>query len=407
MRQNFKKALLMIVLTVLIISTATWIVSAPRQQSAPAIAGSPRLAELLSDDVAGFPVATEGREFAFPRDHGPHPEYRNEWWYVTGNLESAAGRRFGYELTLFRFALMPASQQLPERASAWRTSQVYIAHFAVTDRETRQFRVAQRFARGSLGLAGATSQPFRIWLGDWSITGLRSSPRAPGEFEFGLPWRLQAGDDEMAVTLTLVPRKAPVLNGVDGFSQKAATAGNASYYYSVTRLETEGTIRIRDDETAVRGESWLDREWGSSALADEQQGWDWFALQLSDGSDLMFYKLRRNDGTRDVHSAGTLTLADGSSIPLASDDLTIDVRGSWDSPLGGRYPAAWRLTAPRLELTLDVNPIVDAQELETAVRYWEGAVDASGSRGSIPVSGRGYVELTGYAATTTGGFDDT
>jgi predicted secreted hydrolase len=358
------------------------------------VSGSPRLAELLSDQgVEGYTQALEERKFAFPADHGPHPDFRNEWWYITGNLDGDNGRRFGFELTIFRFLLAPQTAETSADASAWRSNQVYIGHFALTDKNAGQFHVAQRFSRDSLGLAGATAEPFRVWLDNWSITGARS----PDEYEFGLPWRMQARDDEFGLNLTLVPQRPPVLNGVKGLSQKSAEAGNASYYYSITRLQTEGTVRIGDDEFAVSGLSWLDREWGSSALSAEQEGWDWYALQLSDGSDLMFYNLRRRDGSQDDHSAGTLTLADGSTVHLSRDDLIIEVLDSWQSPHGGRYPIAWQIAVPEFELNLKIDPILDAQELITTVRYWEGAVDVSGVHGATPVTGRGYVELTGYA----------
>jgi predicted secreted hydrolase len=369
--------------------------SEPGPEVAAAVSGSSRLSELLSDaGREGYAQAIDSRRFAFPADHGPHPDFRNEWWYVTGNLDSDTGRRFGFELTFFRFSLTSQGMEDSASASAWRSNQVYIGHFALTDGDTQQFHVAQRYSRGGLGLAGAAAEPFRVWLDDWSIAGTRSSGPVVAEYRFGLPWRLQARDGEIALNLTLTPRKAPVLNGVNGLSQKAAAEGNASYYYSITRLRTDGTIQIGNEEFRVNGLSWLDREWGSSALSAEQQGWDWYALQLSDGSDLMFYNLRRNDGSQDIYSAGTLTLHDGSTVYLSRDDLEIEVL---DSPQGGRYPIAWRITVPQHELNLQVDPILDAQELVTAVRYWEGAVDVTGTRGESPVAGRGYVELTGYA----------
>jgi predicted secreted hydrolase len=360
---------------------------------------SSRLAELLSDQgLEGYPQAVNKRDFAFPADHGPHPEFRNEWWYVTGNLDSENGRRFGFELTIFRFSLTPPGTAIFADGSAWRGNQVYIGHFALTDGGERQFHVAQRYSRGSLGLAGAQAEPFRVWLDDWSIAAVRTGRRPQDEYEFGLPWQLQASDGELALDLTLVPQKPPVLNGVDGLSQKAALAGNASYYYSITRLLTEGTVQIGSDQYVVSGLSWLDREWGSNALSKEQEGWDWYALQLSDGSELMFYNLRRRDGSQDMHSAGTLTLADGSSVHLSRDDLTVEVLDTWQSPYGGRYPIAWQIAVPRYQLSLKIDPVLDAQELVTTVRYWEGAVDVSGARGANSITGRGYVELTGYAA---------
>jgi len=209
---------------------------------------------------------------------------------------------------------------------------------------------------------------------------------------------LHASNQDIALQLTLEPNKPPVLNGVDGLSQKAAAAGNASYYYSITRLETQGSVRIGERVFAVSGLSWLDREWGSSALSGEQEGWDWFALQLADGSDLMLYNLRRHDGARDVHSAGTLTLVDGTAIQLSQDDFVIEVLETWQSPHGGRYPVAWQIAVGQYNLDMTVLPVLDAQELVTVVRYWEGAVDVRGERDGVPISGRGYVELTGYAA---------
>lgn len=355
------------------------------------VTGSSRLSELLSDRGATDRArALEPREFSFPDDHGPHPAYRNEWWYVTGNLDGPDNERFGFELTIFRFALTPAAEPEPD-ASAWRTDQVYIGHFAVTDVENEQFHVSQRYARGTLGLAGASSDPFHIWVENWWLKEF------PAGDDPASTWLLHARNKDIELTLTLVPGKPPVTNGIDGLSQKSAEPGNATYYYSMSRLQSSGTLRIGDDIYDVSGLSWLDREWGSSALSKEQQGWDWFALQLSDGSDLMFYKLRRNDGTADSHSAGTWIPAAGDNVHLSHDDVTIDVHKYWDSPAGGRYPMAWTISVPVLDLALQVDPVLDAQELNTDVRYWEGAVDVIGQRKGQEVTGRGYVELTGYA----------
>ena len=399
---NLKKTILLIVLAVIIsvVILQIRLSSESGLHGQPLPAGSSRLSELLSDQgLEGYAQALESRDFVFPADHGPHPDFRNEWWYVTGNLDGDDGARFGFELTIFRFALTPDSTAFSGDESAWRSNHVYIGHFALTDADRKQFHVAQRYSRGSLGLAGAATEPFRVWLDNWSIAATRSGGRSQDDYEFGMPWRLQARDGEIAVNLTLVPQKPPVLNGVNGLSKKAAMEGNASYYYSITRLQTEGTLQIGDDEFRVSGLSWLDREWGSGALSNEQEGWDWYALQLSDGSDLMFYKLRRRDGSQDIHSAGTLTLANGSTVDLSADDLIIEVSDSWQSPHGGRYPIAWQIAVPEYELSLTIDPILDAQELVTTVRYWEGAVDVSGKRGETSITGRGYVELTGYAGS--------
>jgi predicted secreted hydrolase len=358
-------------------------------------ADSPRLSTLLSDrERTGYAEAIAPRPFAFPADHGPHPGFRNEWWYVTGNLDGRQGRRFGFELTLFRFALAPAEPGAARSgdASAWRTRQLYVAHFAVTDVAAGEFRFEERYARGALGLAGATADPFRVWVEDWWLREFPATEEATSD-----AWLLHASTDEFAVTLTLEPAKAPVLNGVDGLSQKSAAPGNASYYYSMPRLAARGTLRVDDDVHDVTGLAWLDREWGSSALADDQEGWDWFALQLSDGSDLMFYRLRRADGSADPMSAGTWIPARGESVHLAHDDVRLEPRAHWESPRGGRYPVAWTLAVPRLDLELRIDPVLDDQELDTSVRYWEGAVDVAGRRGGAAIEGRGYVELTGYA----------
>ena len=350
---------------------------------------SPRLAELLRpEDLEGYPLVLESREFSFPADHGPHPAYRNEWWYVTGNLDAAGGERFGFELTIFRFALAPPGEVRQEAPSAWATNQVYIGHFAVTHVDAERFHVAQRYARGALDLAGARAEPFRVWVEDWQ---LRESGQDPAR------WNLYAVDNDVEIALSLAARKPPVLNGADGLSQKSSERGNASYYYSMTRLEAEGTLSIGGKAHDVSGLAWLDREWGSSALSAEQEGWDWFALQLSDGSELMYYNLRRTDGSNDEHSAGTFVPPDGDIVHLSRSDVTVDVTDHWDSPRGGRYPMGWVMEVPRLGLRLKVEPVLEAQELATNVRYWEGAVDVAAERAGGRVAGRGYVELTGYA----------
>ena len=264
---------------------------------------------------------------------------------------------------------------------------MYIAHLAVTDAEDKEFYVAQRYSRGAVGLAGAQAAPFRVWIDDWEMAGKTDSDT----------WRLRANDKAIGVDLELTALKPPILNGIDGLSQKSADPNNASYYYSITRLQTEGQLRIGERSFEVSGLSWLDREWSTSALAANQVGWDWFALQLGDGSELMYYGLRRTDGDRDTASAGTFIDASGRAAHLTADDVDITVLDSWESPEGGTYPSRWRLQVPRFELALTVTPVISDQELFTTVRYWEGAVDVEGQHDEVSVEGRGYVELTGYA----------
>lgn len=330
-----------------------------------------------------FAKADSPREFVFPDDHGPHPDFRNEWWYFTGNLDSDDGDRFGYELTIFRFSL---TAKPPVSDSAFRTNQIFIAHLAVTDVSGDRFLVAERYSRGAAGLAGARAEPFRVWIDAWSVEATDDGA-----------WRLTADDDSIGVDLLLRADKEPVLNGQAGLSRKSDDADNASYYYSVSRLSTVGTIRVGDKTSRVDGASWLDREWSSSALAPDQVGWDWFALQLDDQSEIMFYSLRKQNGVQDRNSAGTLIRPDGTYRYLSSDDVIVRVRDTWESPAGGRYPSRWILSVPSEGLELTVAPVMSNQELFTTVRYWEGAVDVSGRRNGQPIDGRGYVELTGYA----------
>jgi len=333
---------------------------------------------------AGFARATEPRQFVFPDDHNAHPAYRNEWWYLTGQLEAADGERFGYQVTFFRIALAP---EAAPRESAWATRQLWMGHVALTEIDGKAHHHDQRLARGALELAGQSRTPFVVWLEDWSLSG-----QDGGDF----PWELSIRTDDFALAFTLEPQREPILQGDAGLSQKSAAAGNASYYYSITRLATRGTITPQDgDATAVTGSSWLDREWSTSALGEDQTGWDWFSLQLDDGRDLMLYRLRQRGGGTDPHSAGSLVRADSRKTALSADDFELEPLRWWNSPEGGRYPVAWRLRVPEADLDLRVEALIDDQEMATGVRYWEGAVGVR-SATSGEVLGRGYLEMTGY-----------
>ncbi len=345
-----------------------------------------------ADDTL-YARAVAPRPFAFPADHGPHPEFRTEWWYFTGNLAAADGRAFGYQLTFFRQAVAPESPDDTPRASAWAARQVYLAHFAVTDVEGRRFHAFERFARGAAGLAGADLVPergLRVFLEDWSAEG-------PGEAI--LPLRLRAADGSVAIDLSLEHGKPPVLQGDAGLSQKGPEPGNASFYYSLTRMPTSGTLTVDGRTFPVTGASWMDREWSTSALPDGVVGWDWFALQLDDGSELMLYQLRRADGSADPFSKGTLVAADGRSTRLGADDLQLAAEGAWRSPSGAEYPARWRLAIASHAIALTVTSALADQELPVSIRYWEGAVRAEGTRDGAAVRGVGYLEMTGYAGT--------
>jgi predicted secreted hydrolase len=342
--------------------------------------------EALGGATAGYARARAPRTFVYPDDHGPHPEYRTEWWYYTGNLAAAGGRRFGFQLTFFRIAQTPSAAP---RESAWAASQVYMAHFAVTDVAGQRFHPAVRLVRGALGLAGATARPFRVWTEDWSVRG---------EGAAGLPMRLQASEGEVAIDLLLEGGKPIVPQGERGLSRKGPEDGNASYYYSFTRMPARGTLRLGSEDMAVTGQAWMDREWSTSALGPDLVGWDWFALQLSDGREVMAYRLRRRDGSPDPFSAGTIVGADGVARALGAGDIAVEPLAWWASPRGGtRYPARWRLTIASEALVLDVAALVADQEFAEPVRYWEGAVRVQGRSGSLALEGQGYVELVGYA----------
>lgn len=345
------------------------------------------LRRVLGAPAEGFAVVMGPRPFDFPTDHGPHPEYRSEWWYFTGNVKAADGSRYGFQLTFFRFRLAANSS---ERRSRWAAEQVYMAHFAVTDVAARRFHAFERFSRGALDLAGARASPFRVWLEDWSASG------EGGAGDFAV--RLQASEAGTGIDLAFGPGEGPILHGDAGYSRKSAAPGNASYYYSYPRMPVSGRLWTSRASFEVVGEGWLDREWSSSALAPDQAGWDWFALRLSDDSEVMLYQLRRRDGSVDPFSYGVLVDAAGDALTLAPRDFMIEVKKNWQTTdKKVVYPSGWQLRVPSVALELEILPLVEDQEWRQNFRYWEGAVSARGNAGALPVSGTGYVELTGYA----------
>jgi predicted secreted hydrolase len=265
-----------------------------------------------------------------------------------------------------------------------------MAHFTLTDTASGRFHVAERLGRGVLGIAGANSVPFRVWLDDWQAI---SRAAQSGLF----PLRLEAGHGPVAIELELTAIKPLVLQGQDGWDRKGPEPGKASYYYAFTRLSARGHVAIGDERFSVEGAAWMDREWGSSGLGAGLAGWDWFALQLSDGSELMFYRLRRPDGTAGPFSSGTLVPPAGDKINLRGDEVRLAVRREWRSPRSQRrYPVAWSIAVPSRGLALEIEPMVDNQELDLTVQYWEGAIRAQGMSGGRTVDGQGYLELVGY-----------
>jgi predicted secreted hydrolase len=388
-------------------------------RSGDAAAEKPRasLIPLLADEnIAGYNRATKPNAIVFPQDLGAHDDYQTEWWYYTGNLETDDGRPFGFQLTFFRRALSATELEgdlclesedgqtitsapplFCDTPSAWRTNQVYLAHFTISDIDGQSFYPSERFSRGAAGLAGAQSEPYRIWLEDWY-----AEEQQDGRV------RLFAKSDEVALDLLLTETMPPILHGDGGLSAKGPEPGNASYYYSLIQQDALGMIRIQDDEYEVSGRAWKDHEYSTSALSPGAVGWDWFSLQFDDGSALMLFQIRRDgnvgqdsageDERIDPVSSATFIFPNSETRTLNKDAWRLDVLDQWTSPHSGAdYPAGWQLTIPELELELTGRPLLADQELNVSTTYWEGATIFEGTRDGRPVKASGYVELTGYA----------
>lgn len=352
-----------------------------------------RMEGAAEPEAAGFARADTPRAFVLPDDHGPHFEYQTEWWYYTGNLAAADGRRFGFQLTFFRRGLTP---QPPPEGPGLRTSQVYFAHLALTDVKGQRHLFFERWSRGAAGLAGATGKPFAVWLEDW---------RADSAAADGSAVTLVAADLGVRLRLDLRAAKPLVRHGEDGLSRKSDEPGNASYYIGYTRLQAQGEVEIDGQTVQTEGTAWFDHEWSTSALGRGAVGWDWFSLQTDDRRELMFFQIRRKDGGIEPVSGGTLVEPDGSTSRLGPKDVVVEVLERWTSPVArASYPVRWKVTVPSAGMTLDVDRRLDDQEMRTSFTYWEGAVAVSGSTRGRPVAGAGYVEMTGYAGTMEGVF---
>jgi predicted secreted hydrolase len=399
----FRGILLAVLLTSTVALATFWLWNARPASSPPA-------ARAAAPPAEGFARVLGPQPLSFPADHGPHPAYQTEWWYYTGNLQAEDGRRFGFQLTFFRRALLPP-QDIPPRASDWATGQVYMAHFALSDIDGRggsqthpRYHAYERFSRGAAGLSGAQAGPFRVWLDDWQVIEQPPQGTCPAA---ALPcaYRLSAAQDGILLELDLQDSKGPALQGDRGFSQKGAAPGQASIYYSLSRLAAQGSLQVDGQHYAVSGLAWMDHEYSTSALSPGQVGWDWFSIQLDDGSELMVFQIRRADGSVDPFSSGTLIAADGATTPLKASDFQIEVLGKWKSPRSGAvYPAGWRLRIPAAGLEVEVQPSLADQELNVSYAYWEGAVGVQGTRDGRAVQGNGYVELTGYSRSMGGEF---
>jgi predicted secreted hydrolase len=338
-------------------------------------------------DSFTYQLALPGRKLAFPADHYSHPDYKIEWWYYTGHLESENGRRYGYQVTFFRFGMRDRQRDLKEEPIF---TDLYMAHFALSDIAANKFRFRERINRGYKDKAGAATDRYHVWNEDWKVEGDANTHT------------IYVSDRGTALSLSLASLKPPVLHGDHGHSQKGEGEGRASYYYSLTRMQTEGELTISGTKEKVRGLSWMDHEFGSNQLAENQVGWDWFSIQLENDTELMLYRMRRKDGSVDPYSSGTFVSAEGKTRHLALNDYRVEVLGHWQSPKSGaKYPMTWQITIPAEEIELNIAPKFPEQELithrSTRVTYWEGAARVRGTFKKKPVTGQGYVEMTGYA----------
>lgn len=349
----------------------------------------------FGEDATSWRKAERGWIFEWPRDHASHPDFKTEWWYFTGNLRSSDGRRFGYQVTFFRQGVRAPGQRAPA-TSRFVVDEIKFGHFTVTDVASGKFHFSQQLSRGAFGEAGfgdLQKDPRAAWLGEWSLT-----------LDNGGAMLLRASDGARTLDLRLENTKPWALHGDGGLSTKADVPGHASQYYSGTRMRSRGTLKNDGDTIAVEGESWFDHEWATNQLAPGQVGWDWFSIQLGDGTELMIYRLRKKDGTVDGASSGSFIAADGSVHHLRSDELRLTPVKFWQSTkTKGRYPVGWKVEVPALSLALDVNTPVEGQELALVpVAYWEGLIDVRGTSAGNAVSGHGYLELTGYAGAVVG-----
>ena len=342
-------------------------------------------------EAADWRTALPGWQYEFPRDHRIHREFKTEWWYFTGHLADEGGHRFGYQLTFFRQGLRPSGGAAA--TSRFVVDDLKFAHFAVSDITAQRFHFDQKIGRGAFGEAGFGADGRLAWIEDWAL-----------ELQPDGTFALRAKGANTALDLHLASKKPWVIHGENGVSQKAEGEGRASHYFSGTRMATDGVLVIGGKTLRVSGESWLDREWATNQLTPAQVGWNWFSLQLDDGSELMLYQMRLRGGGLDPHSSATFIARDGTTQHLRRDDYQLTPLREWASPqTGGRYPIAWQLTVPKLALQLRIDTPLAAQELVLQpIAYWEGVIDLTGKRAGVAVRGHGYMELTGYAGALVG-----
>ncbi len=329
----------------------------------------------LGLNAEGFAAVTPGRIFAFPADHGPHPDFRIEWWYVTANLVDSRGVAYGAQWTLFRQATRPGTP-----LEGWDNQQIWMGHAAVTRADTHRY--SETFARGGVGQAGVEAKPLHAWIDSWEMRGsdaINDTTLAPIE--------LTASGADFSYALHLEADRALVLQGDAGYSRKSER-GQASYYYSQPYFKVAGTITIDDKPAEVTGQAWMDREWSSQPLASDQTGWDWFSLHLDSGEKLMLYRLRQKDGHNDLF--GNWIEPGGRSTEIASPNNGMTATAFADIE-GRKLPTAWRIVIPAHGFKVETTPLNARSWMGTSFPYWEGPISFRGSH-----SGLGYLEMTGY-----------
>jgi predicted secreted hydrolase len=322
----------------------------------------------MATDATGFTLPAPNPEFSFPQDHGPHPDFRIEWWYLTANLKGPDGTDYGLQWTLFRSALAPFETE------DWDSPQVWLGHAAVTTPERHY--IAERFARGGVGQAGVTATPFAAWIDDWKLTGSDFNTLA-----------MSTRGADFTYTMSLTARGPLVFHGQDGYSVKSEDGG-ASYYYSQPFFDISGTLSLPEGDIPVTGQAWLDREWSSQPLGADQLGWDWFSLSFETGDKLMAAQVRQREGKN--FFAGTWIDRDGTATPLPQDAFRLEPLTI--TPQADReVPTTWRVTLPERGVDITVTALNPRAWMDLSIPYWEGPVRVTGSH-----TGVGYLEMTGY-----------
>jgi len=339
---------------------------------------------ILNGHGQGYVAALPGYHYDFPRDHFNHPAYQTEWWYYTGNLRAKDGHRFGFELTFFRQGISRAASSSP-----WSVRDLYMAHLALSDVSGGRYYQMERLNRAGPGIAGVDPVSGLVWNGNWqSRIGAHSH-------------HLRGIGEDFSFELDAIPQKPPVVQGVNGVSQKAEGIGHASHYISFTRMKSSGRIELNGITYQVDGDAWMDHEFFSESMNSDEVGWDWLSVQLENNTELMLYRLRHKDGSVDPYSSGTYVDSQGTPLHLTLGDFVMTPSGEiyTSSKTGSTYPVAWTVTVPRLKLRLDIGTLLKNQEFKSRFgpSYWEGAIDVKGNCNGQAVNGAGYLEMTGYS----------